>query len=413
MKTIVSSYLRKVFLLGVSAKRSRIENKKIILVNQINSIIIATSLLSGIFLLFFKRTIGLGVLAFGLIYLLPFMLQKAGKVKLARNSMLFFASTSIALFSYFLGFEKGIIFYLFPILIAMGYTFPYKHIKELLFQFLYMLSFFVYLIYEHFYINSDFDPDLMFWANMLYSFIYSTLIILLYSYRSQKDLENYNKKLELRQKTQQIAQKAIKDKEILIAEIHHRVKNNLAVITSMINLQMSDNINPEAREVLQESLGRILSMSLVHEKLYNQNDLSNVNVRDYIFSLVEEIKYSYLKNKKNIDVSIEVDSFYININQAVPIGLVLNELISNAFKHAFKDIQDPELTIRCSEIGQKIILSVKDNGNGFDYKKISQKPTLGITIIESLSEQLEGTYEFASEPSQGTDFIISFRRKEQ
>lgn len=403
--------LRKTFLIGVSLERSRIENKKIILVNQINAIIIATSVLSGLLIMMSNYKVGFPILGFGVLYLIPFMLQSKGKIVFARNSMLFFATFSIGVFSYILGFEKGVVFYIFPILVAMGYTFPYKHIKELLLQFLFLLAVVIFLVYDELNKDSTFKPNIMFWINLIYSYIYSTLIVLLYSYKSQKDLEVYSKKVTFRKKAQQISSKSLKEKEVLIAEIHHRVKNNLAVISSMINLQLSKDIVPEAKEVLKESAGRISSMSLVHEKLYNQKDLSNVEIKDYIDSLIEELKYTYKESVGEVQLDMNVDTFHVNINQAVPIGLILNELVSNAFKHAFKNYNNPKLIITCNQVGKNIILSVKDNGNGFDYDKIKVKPTLGITIIESLSEQLEGTFEFNSNPNKGTDFILSFRKQ--
>lgn len=411
MKRIISPILRKLFLTGINSKNTRIENKKIILVNQIASIIIITNIVFSTTILFYNLYVGFTLLFVGFLNFIPLYCNQKNHYIAARNIMMFLATSNIGVFSYTLGFSSGTVFYFFPIIIAMGYAFPYKHIKELLFQLSLVIGVLTFLINQHYHETSEVlnKGNLIFWINFVYSFIYSALIIILYSYRSQKELETYAKKLELRKKGQLISEKSIKDKEILIAEIHHRVKNNLAVITSMINLQIAEDIQPEAKDVLEECSNRILSMSLIHEKLYSNSDLSNLNIKEYIVSLTDEL-YSSYNSKKNIEIDISVEDFFVNINQAVPIGLILNELISNAFKHAFTNIENGKLSIKCNVVGKQIILNVNDNGKGFDLEKIERKPTLGLTIIESLTEQLDGTSDFNSKIGSGTQFIISFSK---
>ena len=177
---------------------------------------------------------------------------------------------------------------------------------------------------------------------------------------------------------------------VLLKEVHHRVKNNLQIITSLLRLQKSE-LSPESEMKFDEAIGRIMTMSLIHQKLYQEAELSKLVVKEYVLDLVEEIKNAY---QTAAEVTIEVNSSVesIGMKTVVPFGLMINELVSNSFKHAFKSGSEGKIVIHVSAFEKnKIALKYYDNG-------IWKTPDItcskfGTELIETLTEQLDGTYE--------------------
>lgn len=208
-------------------------------------------------------------------------------------------------------------------------------------------------------------------------------------------------------------QEALEEKEVLIKEIHHRVKNNLAVISGLLELQIGYANNPFVDRVLAESQRRVQSISMIHEKLYQNERLAEIDFEKYVRELVDIIAYSFSYSKKDIDVVIEVEDFKLGIDQGIPCGLILNELISNAFEHAFKEQKTGtiEINIERNRSTDAVQIMVRDDGIGVpeDFN-IKQKDTLGITLIKTLVKQLEGELEIESTEGRGTCFQISFQK---
>lgn len=214
-----------------------------------------------------------------------------------------------------------------------------------------------------------------------------------------------------------IAQEKIKaslrEKEMLLMEIHHRVKNNLQIISSLLNLQSGYIDDAEVLRMFKESQNRVKSMALIHERLYQSADLSNVDFGGYIKKLVNSLVRSY-SAAGPVRVNYNIDESAIGIDDAVPCGLVINELITNALKYAFPDSKGGEITVafKILENG-KTFLMVKDNGIGFpeDFN-IDESESMGMKLITTLVQQLEGKIDI--ERSGGTAFKIEFlERKER
>jgi len=202
--------------------------------------------------------------------------------------------------------------------------------------------------------------------------------------------------------------KSLKEKEVLLAEIHHRVKNNLAVITGLLELQQFKTESSEAKDILRESQLRINSIALIHEKLYQNENLSQIAINVYLEELIEVIVASMATEATNVVINIESKPIFLTINQAIPCGLILNELITNAYKHAFVGRQEGEINIHLQEKGYDLKLVFKDNGVGipadFDFENPS---TLGLTLIQTLAKQLDGNCSFERE-EEGTTFKLQF-----
>jgi two-component sensor histidine kinase/ligand-binding sensor domain-containing protein len=217
-------------------------------------------------------------------------------------------------------------------------------------------------------------------------------------------------KILVEERTQNLSN-ALKEKEILLQEVHHRIKNNLAVISGLLQLQTINIANEEAQRILMESQLRIKSIALIHEKLYQNDTLANINFRKYIEELVEVIADSYNFEGKSIDVKLEVDNVNITLDQSIPCGLILNELVSNSFEHAFKGRNSGELLIRFKEQpDDSILFMVKDDGIGFpDDYSMENSSSLGVTLVHTLVQQLQG--EISMNGKVGTEYKIIFKNE--
>jgi PAS domain S-box-containing protein len=190
----------------------------------------------------------------------------------------------------------------------------------------------------------------------------------------------------------------LKEKDILLRELYHRTKNNMQVITSMLSMQARKSDNDEIRSLFKEVNNRIRSMSLVHQKLYESQDLSRINLKDYIQDLVKLLAQTYSLSSNNITFKFELEDLFIMIDTAVPLGLIINELISNVFKHAFPDEAKGILNIHLyKEDNNKINIVIKDNGIGIPIGlDLRKNDTMGLRTMFILAEhQLKGnvTYE--------------------
>ena len=201
---------------------------------------------------------------------------------------------------------------------------------------------------------------------------------------------------------------ALEEKEVLLREIHHRVKNNLQVISSLLNLQSPRIKDPQAVEVLRESQNRVRAMALVHQKLYSSHDLGMIDFADYSRSLVSVLLSSYGNSTQHVALKTNVDDIPLDINMAIPCGLIINELVSNSLKHAFSVKKEGELGIELhSTSDTQISLTVSDDGDGFpedlDFRATE---SLGLQLVNGLTKQLNGTIEL--DRSQGTAFKLTF-----
>lgn len=207
-------------------------------------------------------------------------------------------------------------------------------------------------------------------------------------------------------------ERALKEKEVLLSEIHHRVKNNMQVISSLLQLQSRNIDSPEARELFEESQNRIRSMALIHEKLYQSHDFAQVDFADYVQSLVVMLRASQGEPAGHASIQVQAVPMTIDIDRAIPAGLILNELITNCFKHGFPDGRSGRIEVTLgSRNGDEATLAVKDNGTGvsagFDP---SSTESLGLQLVHMLADQLGGSLSFGYE--HGFSCELVFTRKQ-
>ena len=211
-----------------------------------------------------------------------------------------------------------------------------------------------------------------------------------------------------RRKVEEQIKENLKEKEVLLKEIHHRVKNNLQITSSLLRLQSDYIEDLHAKELFTESQNRIRSMALVHEKLYQSNDLSRIKLIDYIETLSDLLVRSYGVDNNQIRLIIEGDATYLNIDAAVSCGLMINEIISNCLKHAFPEGCKGEIKIHLERNQEnKVILRISDNGIGFPADFVWEKSTsLGLQLVQTLVRQINGKIDINT--GKGVELVISF-----
>jgi two-component sensor histidine kinase len=264
------------------------------------------------------------------------------------------------------------------------------------------------------------DPNVVFYAGVplvsAEGFPFGTLCIIDFKERDFTDqqlehlvilAQQVSKLFQLRKKNSDLSA-AIEEKAILLKEIHHRVKNNLQIISSLLNLQMNGELEPTALNALSASRDRILAMSLIHEQLYQSETIDKVNFKEYLKNLVDSIHVLY----SNIDTVIHSDNIELKMDIAVPLSLITSEVITNAFKHAFEKGGKGKIEVNVKQMNEgMIILTIKDNGKGFILQdRWNNSNTLGFEIIKSLTEQINGKVECRSN-SSGTNFSFYFQQE--
>ncbi|HEY9643782.1 MAG TPA: PAS domain S-box protein, partial [Coleofasciculaceae cyanobacterium] len=203
---------------------------------------------------------------------------------------------------------------------------------------------------------------------------------------------------------------SLREKEVLLKEIHHRVKNNLGIVDGLLKMQSRRATDPQVIATLKESQNRIASIALVHEKLYRSEDLANIDFVQYIADLTAHLFDSYNTHSNQIHLKTNIANIPLDIDTAIPCGLIINELVSNALKYAFPHLQPGEIQVTFQQNqDQSLTLIVRDNGIGLSQDfSLKQTKTLGITLVKGLVKQLKGTLEVSAQP--GSTFIISLNK---
>lgn len=210
-------------------------------------------------------------------------------------------------------------------------------------------------------------------------------------------------------KAEQQIMASLNEKEVLLKELHHRVKNNMQIISSMLKLQLEYIEDPKALELSRSSHNRVKTMALVHEKLYKSNNLARIDFTEYVRSLTIYLLGYYRIDTKRINIKSDVQNILMDINTAIPCGLILNELFSNSLKHAFPDNRKGEISITFKSESDESILIVSDNGIGLPSElDIDNPKSLGFQLLNALVKQLHGKMNLSI--NEFTSFQINFKK---
>ena len=234
---------------------------------------------------------------------------------------------------------------------------------------------------------------------------------------SQQALEEFGKTLEsrVRERTAELIQAkgalelSVRQKDVLLKEVHHRVKNNLQIISSLLRMQSRTSSDPQINDILQESQARVRSIAMVYELLHKSLDLSSISVKEYIQLLITQLLISYDK-ANSVHTTIEVEDVRLDLDKSVPCGLIITELITNSLKHGFPEGKKGAIRVSFKKTTNgSYLLSVIDEGVGIpvpvDWKHTS---SMGFSIIRSLCDQLDGHVEMHRGENGGTVFTLSF-----
>lgn len=399
--------------IGIKSEYDDILVKRIKLTNQFSVIAMLVFLFSGF------NNLALGDIFSGLlieslvvVVLIGFYLNKLQYHRFAISFLFAIVSTTIFYFDSYSGILSGTYLYHFPLILAIAFIFDMREDKKaMLFHFLLIISYLIINVTSNYDLfRSEFLTDekrsQMFMFNLVFSASSVGFFVYLMIQNNLKESYYYIQSIEERKQSEKAIKEALTEKNLLIAELHHRVKNNLAIISGLFSLTINDNLHEDAKNVLLESRNRVRSMALIHNRLYKSDSFTDVNFDEYIHELVSEITTSYPSISNAINVKTDINNVILNVNSAIPCGLILNELLTNAYKHAFKDKTEGEIFISFLHQNGQYVMTVKDNGCGLplDYNK---KQSLGITVIEALTEQLDGKSKFSD--NQGTHFELTFK----
>lgn len=417
MQKIKKWYIKNVVLNGFYPGINKYWFNKISMVNHFVALIVVLNMTFAVFYLFTFPFVSLVLTSFSFLFLIPYFLNRKRRFKEARFLLILFTNFILVYQTFMLGMESGNYFFYFPLFASAFYLF-FTHEKWSIFiTYLYsslgLVSLYFFRDYTGYIEIKDNGFYLsLFKMNFVFALFSTMVAVLLINHSMEKQNAKYERKSEDKKKTNKKLKGALKEKSVLLAEVHHRVKNNLAVISGLINLQAHLSKKEEVKKVLNDSAGRIASMSLIHEKIYKHQDLSNVDMIQYIKELTGEIQNTLSDGQTEIDFKYDLQQFSLNIIQAVPCGLIINELITNCLKHAFKGKSHGTVFISSTINAGNVIITVDDDGIGFDYEKNKmESSSLGLIIIESLVQQLKGISEYSSDSGSGTKFILSFTVK--
>lgn len=341
-----------------------------------------------------------------------FILNKNGIHKLTTSCLLITCTIAIFYFDSYSGIISGAYLYHFPLILAIAFVFDSREKFLMLFHFLLPLSllllntFTKHSLFASEYLTDE-DKKIMFVFNLTFSVTAIGFFMYLTISNNIKESKIFEQRINERKATELVIKAALTEKNILLAEIHHRVKNNLAIIASLLNLQLGSIENEEAKAILTDSKNRVKSMALIHDSLYKSENLSEIDFSEYTKELIDEIQYSYPTLANTITVNTSITNVTLNVNTAIPCGLILNELLTNCYKHAFEGRGNGIIDVLFYTKNEKVILKVKDNGVGLK-EGYEQSDSLGMVVIHSLCDQLSGKCSFSID--NGTSFEMAFEQ---
>ena len=256
-------------------------------------------------------------------------------------------------------------------------------------------------------VSSDqFQNHAMMVFNICLSFLLTIFVIALIIRQLNHQHQEYFSLVEQINSDKITIKNSLEEKEILLSEIQHRVKNNLSIIIGLFNMQLEKSENEDYKNLLNEAKNRVLSIAMVHQKIYKKDDLSKINLSSYVSDLVQEIVKSH-SLKDSVLVYEDLNNINANLSTAVPVGLIVNEVITNSLKHAFNQSKtDCTLKISLAIFFDKLILKIQDNGIGFPKNNNFQTKNIGLSLIDALSVQLDGKVVFRNENGAVVELAI-------
>ena len=222
--------------------------------------------------------------------------------------------------------------------------------------------------------------------------------------------KNRKKNLSLA-KQKKLLEATIDEKNVLLKETHHRVKNSFQIVSSLLYLQSENMVDKEAQIALREAQNRVRSMVLIHQRLYNKDQLVGIDSKEYLEALTKDIFETHQFKKEKLPYVLNIEPIVLSIETITPIGLILNELIINVLKHAFEDITSESLlSIDFKKKDDTLVLKVIDNGKGFNGE--IKETSFGIKLMNTLAKKLRATLNYKSSENNGTEVVLNIKKFE-
>ena len=232
--------------------------------------------------------------------------------------------------------------------------------------------------------------------------LFGLFVLLYFNEKSKKRISIQNKMIS----------STLKEKEILLKEIHHRVKNNLQVISSLLSIQSRSINDKKAKEAIVEGRTRVHSMSLIHQDLYKKDNLTGIRMDRYLGSLTKDLLDTYNISEGMIILDNQIEPLKLDVDSVIPMGLIVNELMSNALKYAFPENRDGKIAVLLKEQGASLLLQVSDNGIGMKEQQInSNSESFGYTLIRAFKNKLDAKIDIQSEGGTVVSLVINNYKK--
>ena len=350
---------------------------------------------------------------------------------ISRQGIVATTNIGVLVLSVIFGFNSGVYLFLLaaPHLVYLLYNFEQKQAIYTCFA-TYVLTFItIYTVHHYHIIESIALPEqtlkvlyaINFSLSLIFCFILITFLtgnnndkysnIILETNKAlqekQKDLQN---EISEKNRSNEALIKIVNEKEILLSEIHHRVKTNLAFISGLIELQNFYVKDEKTSLILRESRNRIKSIAVLHEKFYENKSLGKIEIRSYVDELIYFIRLSFSSQKKDIRIHTHLDYVELSMSIALPFSLLLNELITNSYKHAFKEKDKGNIYMSLIKNQDELTLNFKDDGCGFDLTESMKEDSLGMNLIDAFSKQLKGQLTYQSKINEGVELKLKFKQ---
>lgn len=337
-------------------------------------------------------------------------LNKFKQYSISKLLILITTNYSVLCLNFTFGFESGFYLYYFTSPLIVYSFFNFKEVRQSVISLILYIS-------SYFIAKYSFEHGVKPWISVnpeMISALYNLNVVLSFAFlivlASSFSKFHHDASLKISRKNQELEEQQIalesllKVKNTLLSETHHRVKNNLAVISGLFDLQLMFDNDPKLKSILTNSKNRIKSMSLIHETFYNQSNVSQIDFKKYVVNLTNELQYSMQLDKK-VTIQVDMEPVFFDLSKAIPCGLIINEVITNCFKHAFSQTDSPKIIISLRHTENYEII-IRDNGTGFEQKDVGNQNSLGLILIETLTKQLEGHSYFESK--NGSVFHLTF-----
>jgi two-component sensor histidine kinase len=373
------------------------------------------------------------VFVIGLLFQVIVYLNRLNLQMHARVLAIITTNLGVLFFSPYIGFSAGIYLYIFtaPQLVYLLFKRKQKRLIYMCISFNFITCLFIFII-NHFKLVKPIDLDTslttaLYALNLIFSLIFSYVLVSIFAKNNETFIDmlvDSNHQLEEQQDAlkNEIIEKnkinlelkqSIKDKEVLLSEVHHRVKNNLALVSGLLELENLFVKDKSVAEVLKNSKNRIKSIALLHEKLYENKHFDRINIGEYVSDLIHFIELSYSNKTKKIFIRSEIDTIFMDMEFALPFSLLINELITNSYKHAFINQDEGTISIKISQPLQNICFEFQDDGIGYNIEEGLNNETIGMNLMNAFINQLEANIIPKDKEQKGCCLRLNFKNESQ